>query len=528
MNTIHQLLALLAPFILCAPGTGLAQNDEHTKPRPDLKPPFEMPNLIRPVFPDRVVKLSEHGAVGDGTTLNTKAFAVAIAACADAGGGTVLVPKGVFVTGAVHLKSNINLRLEDGAEIRGSTNFDDFLPPVLQRFEGLELYNYSPLIYALNCTNIAVTGSGTINGSGPAWWSTKYSGRGPINRLLKEPTEKRVLPNKENPLRPALIQPVHCTNVYFDGFTVIDSPMWNISPLYCENLIIRNLKVINKGHNGDGIDPDSCRNIIIEDCMLDTGDDNIAIKSGRDADGRRIGKPSENIIIRRIKTKRGHGAVTMGSEMSGGIRNVFVYDCDFDGTNIGLRFKTARGRGAYIENCWYQDIRMTQVKTHAIEFNSVYEYPNPKPINDGTPRVRGIHFKNVTCAGSWIAIEMIGISELPMEDVTLDNVSITGSIGARFSFINNLRLSNVTINLVPGKPGRKDPSFRFESVAAYGLRDCANVTLDHLVAGGSIPLFLDFRGARTDNICLSNTDCGGAEKNAAFTEEARPASLKRK
>ena len=489
------------------------------------KPPFAMPDVTPPAFSNRTFSILDYGAVGDGKTLNTAAFAKAIAACTAAGGGVVVVPRGVYITGAVNLKNNVNLHLEAGAEIRGSENFDDFLPPVLTRFEGLELYNYSPLIYALNCTNIALTGPGVINGSGHAWLNTAYAARTRIN--VKIPVEKRLSLDREHPLRPSLVQPVRCTNVFLEGFTAVDSPMWNISPMYCENLVIRGLQIINKGHNGDGIDPDSCRNIIIEDCTLDTGDDCIAIKSGRDADGRRVGIPSENIIIRRIHSKRGHGAVTLGSEMSGGIRNVYAYDCDFDGTNIGLRFKTARGRGSYIENAYYENIRMPKVTGTGIEFTCVYEKPNPAPVSEATPRVRGIHFKNVICGASWNAIEMIGISELPMEDVTLEDVQIAGAVGARFSFIKNLSLRNVTVNLLAEKRKRKDPTFRFASDAAYGFRDCADVKLDHIVAGKGAPVFLDLRGAATANVQLANTDVSGAAKDVVFLESAKAEALQR-
>ena len=426
-------LALLAlSFILtttCAAGDkpdsqlSAFTSIEHQASNIETSAPFEMPELEPPSFPDRTVNIRDYGAVGDGKTMNTRAFASAIAACAKAGGGRVLVPAGVWLTGPIHLKSNINLHLAKETEVRFSTRFEDYLPKVFTRWEGTEMENYSPLIYANNCTNIAITGDGVFNGQGKPWWDKEM--------------RKKIH-------RPSFIQPINCRNVLLEGFSIGSGPMWTIHPVYCENVIIRKVKVETSGPNNDGINPDSCKNVLIEDCYISTGDDCISIKSGRDEDGWRVGRSCENIVIRHCRMKNGHGAVVIGSEMSGDVRNVFVRDCLFDGTERGIRIKSRRGRGGVVENIWFQDIKMGRIKNEAIRLNMLYGC-GKAPASKKPPIFRNIHIRNVTCQQADTAVEIIGLPEKPIENITLENISISAEKGLSCTDIKGLKLINVAI-----------------------------------------------------------------------------------
>ena len=319
-----------------------------------------------PQFPNRDFPITEHGAISGGQTDCRPAISQAIAACHESGGGRVVVPAGDWlVRGPIHLRSDVNLHLEEGATIRFSTESSDYLPPVLTRFESNELMNYSPLVYAFEQENIAITGKGTLDGqAGPAhWWPWKgQSGSGPHqaadSQLVRQmgednvPAANRVF-GAGHYLRPNFVQPYRCRNVLVEGVTFTNSPMWVLNPVLCENVTVRGVTVVSHGPNNDGCNPESCRDVLIENCTFDTGDDCIAIKSGRNADGRRIGVPSENIIIRGCTMKNGHGGVVLGSEMSGGIRNVFVEDCAMDSPNLdcAIRLKSNSMRADFSKTC---------------------------------------------------------------------------------------------------------------------------------------------------------------------------------
>jgi polygalacturonase len=390
--------------------------------------PFQMQQWQPPSFPNRTFDIRDYGAVGDGKTKNTDAFARAIAEAARAGGGLVLVPKGIWLTGPIHLKSNINLHLAEEAELRFSTDFDDYLPRVFTRWEGTEMKTHSPLIYANGCTNIAITGPGLLNGQGKPWWDKKV--RGEIHR-------------------PSFIQPINCRNILLEGFSIGSGPMWTIHPVYCENVIIRNVRVQTEGPNNDGINPDSCRNVLIEHCYISTGDDCIAIKSGRDEDGWRVGKPCQNIVVRNCRMKNGHGGVVIGSEMSGDVRNVFVRNCIFDGTDRGIRMKSRRGRGGVVENIWFQDIKMGRIRDEAIRMNLLYG-SGKTPASKKPPTFRNIHIQNVTCQQAEHAIEIIGLPERPIENITLENVSISAEKGLSCTNAKDIKLNNVNIRAKEG------------------------------------------------------------------------------
>ncbi|MBN1867105.1 hypothetical protein JW916_07405 [Candidatus Sumerlaeota bacterium] len=403
--------------------------------------------VVPPTFPDVDFNLTDYGGVGDGTTTNTLAFIAAIDACHSAGGGRVVVPAGDWLTGPIHLKSNVNLHVSSGATLYFTTDTNDYEPLVLVRWEGTECYNYSPLIYAFRQENIAVTGEGTLNGQGGAWWPWKSTQQHNVLRTYGAtdvPVEDRVMGDGYD-LRPNMIQPFDCRNVLLEDFTILNSPMWTVHPTYCENVTVRNLSIYGSGPNTDGCNPESCEDVSIEDCYFNTGDDCIAVKAGRDRDGLRIGRPSENIVIRGCDMDEGHGAVTIGSEMSGSVRYMFAEDCVFDGAgmNTGLRFKTMPGRGGAMEHIYIRDITMYTIGSEAIKFNMLY--------GSGTgvlPAIRNFTIENVTCqsAGSY-GLYMLGLPESPIRDVTLRNVTIDyAGTSTGIANVENLQMINVRIN----------------------------------------------------------------------------------
>ncbi len=420
--------------------------------------PFSMPDFKAPEFPNRIYDIRNFGAMPGGENKITAAFQKAIAACAEEGGGKVLVPAGEWLTGPIHLKSHVNLHLEEGATIRFSQAFDDYLPVVFIQRGGVRCYNYSPPIYAKEAENIAITGSGLIDGRGQVWWPWKKKQPGMVKLFEMGakgvPVEERVFGTVEDGVRPPFVHPIHCKNVLIEGVTFKDGPSWNIHPVWCENVIIRDIKVIAHGPNNDGIDPDGCKNVLIENCYLDVGDDNICLKSGRDQDAWAVGKPCENVIVRNCTAKAGHGGITIGSEMSAGVRNVFVTDCDFDGTDRGIRLKTRPGRGGVVENIWIQNITMRNIRMQAVRINMNYSgepierdmnYAERNKLSQDIPTFRNIHIKNVTCASAKKAIELYGLPQNPIKDVTFENIDITAENEGTIDFVENIRLKNISI-----------------------------------------------------------------------------------
>lgn len=340
-----------------------------------------------PAFPAKDFNIVDHGAQ-EGQDA-TAAIAAAIQACHQAGGGRVVIPKGVWLTGAVRLLSHVNLHVVEGATLKFDPDPRKYLPAVATRFEGMELVNFSPLIHAEGQEDIAITGKGTLDGSADAkhWWPWKgnkeFKG-GPSQKTDRDRLGQQVdagVPAKERVygdghyLRPSFVEPSRCRNVLIEGVTVVNAPMWVLHPLLCENVTIRDVHVRSHGPNNDGCDPESCRDVLIEGCVFDTGDDCIAVKSGRNDDGRRVGRPSENIVVRRCVMKDGHGGVTMGSEISGGVRNVFVSDCAMDSPNLdrAFRFKSNAMRGGVIENIHFHDIRLGRVEKAVLGVEFDYE-----------------------------------------------------------------------------------------------------------------------------------------------------------
>ena len=428
----------------------------------DLAPSI-LARIKPPTFPSRVVDVRTHGGVGDGRTDNTAAFRAAIAACASAGGGRVLVPAGRYLTGPIHLRSNIDLHVAKEATIAFQQDSKAYLPVVLTRFEGTELMNYSPFIYAIDQENIAITGEGTLDGQSDNahWWFWKGSkdygwqaGMPNYNtarlRLLDMaergvPVAQRVF-GEGDYIRPMFVQPYRCRNVLIEGVTIVRSPMWELHPVLCTNVIVRDVKIDTAGPNNDGCDPESCRDVLIERVTFNTGDDCIAIKSGRNADGRRLHVPTENVIVRGCNMQDGHGGVTIGSEISGDVRNVFVEHCTMDSPRLdrALRLKNNAARGGTLEHIYMRDCTVGEVADAVLSIDLYYEEGTKGAF---TPIVRDVEMRNVTSRKSVYglyarAYEQSEISNIRFVDCTFDGVQ-KGNVAER---VVGLELRNTRVN----------------------------------------------------------------------------------
>jgi len=398
-----------------------AESDGQTRMKALLK------RIQPPKFPNRTFDITKHGAAAGQDC--TKAIAAAIDACAKAGGGTVLVPAGSYETGAIHLKSRVNLHVAEGATLLFSTGTKQY-PIVYTRFEGTECMNYSPLIYAWEQTDIAVTGAGTLDGqaSQENWWGWKRGTRmnaEPDRKAIVEMGEKDV-PVKDrifgegHYLRPNFFQPYRCTNVMIEGVTIKRSPMWEINPVLCKNVTVRNVKIDSHGPNNDGCDPESCTDTLIEGCVFNTGDDCIAIKSGRNRDGRRVNVPTDGVVVRNCQMKDGHGGVSIGSEVSGGIRNIFVDNNRMDSSHLdrALRIKTNSHRGGVIENIYFANTTVGEVAQAVIDIDFFYEEGEGGPFK---PVVRNVVVENVTSQKSKYALYLRGYANAPISGVEITN-----------------------------------------------------------------------------------------------------------
>jgi polygalacturonase len=427
--------------------------------------PKILDSIELPTFPDREFSIVDHGAKVGGQTDVKPAIDAAIAACAQAGGGKVIVPAGEWrVNGPIHLRSNINLHVARGATLRFSAEPRHFLPAVFTRFEGTELLNFSPLIYALDQENIAVTGEGTLDGqAGPkSWWPWKGKWGGEVDHGWREgdpdqigavarlgkladegvaPAERTF--GESDRLRPSFVQPYRCRRVLIEGVTIVNSPMWILNPVLCEAVTIRGVTVDSHGPNNDGCNPESCRNVLIEKCTFDTGDDCIAIKSGRNADGRRLNRPSENIVVRQCTMRDGHGGVTLGSEMSGGIRNVFVEECEMSSPQLerAIRLKSNSLRGGFLENLYVRNVRVGEVSDAVIHVDLRYfgETGTHPPV------VRNLQLDRVTSQKSKRPLFLLGTAESPIQNVVISNSEFAKAAKPSvLEFVKNLRLDNVT------------------------------------------------------------------------------------
>jgi polygalacturonase len=428
-------------------------------------------NTTEPIFKKDTLNVIDFGAISDGKTFNTIVFNKVINKCSLNGGGVVLVPKGKYLTGPIHLEDNVNFHLAEGTEILFSTNPDDY-PLVHTSFEGIELMNYSPLVYAYKKKNIAITGKGVLNGQANEtnWWpwkgstseghfygfkegqpSQKDSLNLPVLMDMGQnaiPLEKRIFGNGHY-LRPNFLEPFDCTNVFVKDIKIINAPFWIIHPIKCTNVIIDGVTVDSHGPNNDGCDPEYSKNVIIKNCTFNTGDDCIAIKAGRDAEGRKVGIKSENIVVQHCKMLDGHGGVVIGSEMSAGVSNVFVEYCEMDSPNLdrAIRIKSNSRRGGVVDGVYVRNVNVGQVKEAVLKINMHYAIYGDQ-TGEFIPQVKNVILENVTVKdGGKFAILADGHEKAPIQNITFKNVTIE-KVEDNFSLknVSNINIINTYIN----------------------------------------------------------------------------------
>jgi len=512
-------------------------------------------------FKKDTLSIVKFGAVADGLTLNTKSINDAITACNKKGGGVVVVPAGFWLTGPVELKSNVNLHLKRNAVLQFTRDFNEY-PLVQSNWEGLPQWrNQSPL-FANNQTNIAITGFGIVDGGGDAWrmvkrdkltetqwkklvalggvlsedkkiwYPSEKSFRGAQMKnpgvITSEKTVEDVKPIKDF-LRPNLLVFTRCKRILLEGVTFQNSPAWNLHPLMCEDLTVRNVYAKNPwyGQNGDGIDVESCKNVLIENSTFDVGDDGICIKSGRDEAGRQRGMPTENLIIRNNTVYHAHGGFVIGSEMSGGARNIFVEDCTFIGTDIGLRFKTTRGRGGIVENIHIRNITMKDIPGEAILFDMYYAAQDPialagekreppkvetLPVTEATPQFRNIYVSNVVCDGAEKAIFVRGLPEMNVKNIVLKDMVLQAKDGLDMTEGENITLQNIKIYTKNTNP-------------VLNIHNSKNITLESIGYNDDAEVLLNVSGEKSSGIVVNKTDTGKARKKLSVTYGASEAAV---
>ena len=401
----------------------------------EVDAPFAMEGIRECIFPAQDFSIADYGAVAGGEVSNTEAIARAIEACNKAGGGRVVVPHGEWLTGPIHLLSNVNLHLAEGATLRFTDNPSDYLPAVMTSWEGMECYNYSPLVYAFECENIAITGTGTL---APIMdtWRTWFKRPKPHMEALKQlytmastdvPVEERQMAVGENNMRPHLIHFNRCKNILLDSFKIRESPFWTIHLFLCDGGIVRNLDVYAHGHNNDGVDIEMSRNFLIENCQFDQGDDAVVIKAGRNQDAWRLNAPSENIVVRNCTVPQGHVLLGIGSEMSGGVRNVYMHDCEVRDSVFRLFFvKTNHRRGGFVENIWMKRVEAEAMqRVMEVDMDVLYQWRDLVPTyRDSITRIRGLYMEDVTCKRTQAIYDLKGAARRPIREVELKNITV--------------------------------------------------------------------------------------------------------
>ncbi|HEU5166884.1 MAG TPA: glycoside hydrolase family 28 protein [Chitinophagaceae bacterium] len=521
----------------------------------------KLPVIKSPVFKKDTISIKKYGAVADGNTLNTKSINTAIDALSKKGGGIVLVPSGLWLTGPIILKNNINLHLAAGATLLFTPDKSEY-PLVKANWEGLpQMRNQSP-ISATNAINIAITGKGIIDGNGDVWravkndkltesqWKKKVASGGVLSEDKKTwyPSEEFMKGSKmQNPgmissakdaafyqgvkdfLRPNLVLLTSCKYILLEGVTFQNSPAWCLHPLMCENLTVRNVFVKNPWYaqNGDGIDAESCKNVLIENSVFDVGDDALCMKSGRDADGRKRGMPIENVIIRGCTVYAAHGGFVIGSEMSGGARNIYVSNCTFIGTDIGLRFKTTRGRGGIVENIFIKDIYMKDIPAEAILFDMYYMAKDPvvlagekrelpkvefKTVDETTPQFRNFHISNVYCNGAEKGIFVRGLPEMHVKDIVLENMVLQANKGIDVQEASGISFKNIKI-------------ISAETDPVVDIVQSDNLVFDNITYKNGAELLFRVNGDRSKNISIKNTDASKAKEKITYELGATEKSI---
>ncbi|WP_156254004.1 glycoside hydrolase family 28 protein [Pseudactinotalea terrae] len=414
-----------------------------------------------PVFPDRDVAVEELGAVGDGQSDCTEAIAAAIRAVHEAGGGRVVLARGEYLTGPIVLRSGVNLHVAAGARVRFVTEPERYLPAVLTRFQGVEIMGYSPLIYALDAENVAVTGEGVLDGgaSNENWWPwsglAEYGWREGIRtqeqdwQVLVEdvrrgvPVEQRVVAPRSH-FRPSMIEFYRCRNVWVQGVTVLRSPMWEIHPVLCTNVLVEDVHIDTYGPNNDGVDPECCTDVVIRRSRFDVGDDAIAIKSGREDDGERVGVPTRNVVIEDCVMTTRYGAFTIGSELTGGVSDVYVRRCTIGSPELyyGLYIKSNAARGGYVTNVYVDGVEASELKK---EFLSLNLHRGEGLNGPRIPVVRNIQITNVRVGKAKRALHVAGFTHSPITDLGIEDC-VFGSMAEENAITDvvGMVLTNVT------------------------------------------------------------------------------------
>ncbi|MFC3559990.1 glycoside hydrolase family 28 protein [Pedobacter jamesrossensis] len=520
-----------------------------------------LPIIQQVKFKKDTTSIVNFGAKGDGVTLNTISINKTIANVSQKGGGVVLIPSGLWLTGPIELKSNVNLHLKRDAILQFTDDFNQY-KLVEGNWEGQPAWRNQSPISGTNLQNIAITGSGIIDGNGGAWrmvkkdkltetqWKKLVSRGGLVSEDGKTwyPSEKTFKGSKiknagiivagktaadyediKDFLRPNLLVLTSCKKILLEGVTFQNSPAWNLHPLMCEDLTLRNLQVKNPwfAQNGDGVDVESCKNVLIEGSTFDVGDDGICIKSGRDESGRKRGMPTENVIIRNNIVYHAHGGFVIGSEMSGGARNIWVYDCSFIGTDIGLRFKTTRGRGGVVENIYVNNINMIDIPGEAILFDMYYAAVDPVPlagekreaiktvllpVTEATPQFKNFYIKNVVANGAEKAIFFRGLPEMNIKDIHLENVTIQSKKGIEIIEASGIFLKNVNVITEDTNP-------------IVNIQNGTNINISGLQYKNESELLFNISGDKTKDIKVSGTDVSKAKKTSAFSEEVNKSVL---
>jgi len=500
------------------------------------------------VMAQSLYDVTKFGAKKDSSAKATAAIAKAIDAAVKAGGGTIYFPAGKYLTGPIHLKSNITVFIDAGAELHFSDNFDDYLPMVESRYEGVDVMSFSPLFYAYKAENIAIKGRGIIDGHGKKWWHfvEGYKEGQPrsrwqltfdsLNKNILLPDDPRQM--KRGFLRPPFIQPMYCKNVQIEGITIRNSPFWTVNPEFCENVTVKGVTINNPpSPNTDGINPESCKYVHISDCHISVGDDCITIKSGKDIPGRTKAAPAQNYTITNCTMLSGHGGVVIGSEMSGGVKNIVISNCVFDGTDRGIRIKTTRGRGGVVEDIRVDNIIMKNIKEQAIVLDMAYSKTDPEPVSERTPLFRNIRLSNIT-AYTKQAMFINGLEEMPVQEISLNDVYFEAETGIVISKAKDITLRQVTVNTKQGpavvarqttqlevdglmvtKPLPDQPLIRLENVQNGFVRNCWPVS--------GTAIFADIKGAGTKNILLRGNELDAVASPVVLGGEVKKEEVKR-
>lgn len=511
-------------------------------------------------FPKDTVDISAFGAKGDGQFLNTEAINKAIAVISEKGGGVVLVPGGLWLTGPIEMKSNVNLHVQRDAVVLFTDDLEQY-QLVESNWEGEPAWRNQNPISGRNLENIAITGAGVIDGNGGAWrmvkrfkmtdsqWKKLVASGGVVDEETNiwYPSESSLLGEKtknagkmrpgttaadfmevKDFLRPNLLVFTSCKRILLEGVTIQNSPAWNIHPLMCEDLTVRNLTVRNPwyGQNGDGLDIESCKNVLVENSTFDVGDDAICIKSGRDQAGRDRGMPTENVIIRNNIVYHGHGGFVIGSEMSGGARNIWVEDCSFVGTDIGLRFKTTRGRGGVVENIFINNINMVGIPGEAILFDMYYGMKGPLPrageqgesaveipdVTEETPQFQNFVIRNVQVNGAEKGIFFRGLPEMSIKNILIEHANIDAKKGVELIEASGIVVKGLTLKAAETNP-------------LIHIDNSENVVFEDLNPVGDVDLLINISGESTSNILLKGSETTGVKKVSGFTHKASEKAL---